>query len=209
MEENLRRACYFSALSRLQRGLVHDVRDRLASVALQLELGGEILAREGDSAAALKARLQPSLDRGRAALERVRSEMERALGALAAPEVRGLDLMGALREIEALVSSTARERAVTWSVAPGPNEAIELGLPDVAWEVLAIAAIESMFALPSGGRLEISAEVQRPFAAVVFMGPGQPDPAWYRIASGALESIGGSMRSDPPRLEMRLPLVGS
>ena len=210
MDESLRRTCYFSALSRLQRGLVHDVRSHLGSVALQFELVGEILAREGESAAGLRARLRPSLDRGKSALDRVRAEMERALGTLAAPGTRGLDLMEALHEIEGLVSSTSRERSVTWSLASGPNEAIELGTPDVAWEVLSIAAIESMFALPSGGRLDVTAAVERPFASVVLTGAAAPpDPAWYQIASSALESIGGSMRSNPPRLELRLPMAGS
>jgi hypothetical protein len=211
MDESLRRACYFAALSRLQRGLLHDVRSHLGSVALQLELIGEILAREGESAGGLAGRLRPSLERGKTGLGRVRTEIERTLGALAPPAGSGLDLMDCLREIEALVSTTAREREVTWTVAPAAGPSIALASPVAAREILSITAIESLFALPAGGRLDIGSGIAEHFASVSFAGAAEPAPdlPWFQIVREAVGALGGAARSDSTGVELRLPLLES
>ena len=207
-DESLRRACYLAALSRLQRGLAHDARSHLGSIALQFELIGELLERESPPGEGLARRLKPAVERGRAGLERARRDFELAIGTLAPPAGEVLDLGACLAELEALIAAGAADRPVRWPAEPGASPALRVAHPAIAREALSIAAIEMTFANPPGGPLEVSLDSSRAQARVSFAGAMPPhDACWRRAVEESLASLGGSVRDGEARLELVFPLL--
>lgn len=235
IEIDLRMAAQLRALTRVYRGVAHDLRAPLNAMVLNLEL----LRRSLDPATPRREEMEPKQKRWVDVIEQELQRLRRALDVLLAqtapPEEKAepFDLRGVLEEIEALLYPQARQQQVTLVVAVPEEMVTILALRDQVKQSALNIAINALEAMPEGGTLSMALErdAQRARMRISDTGPGIPPELRERIfemhfttkqsgtgiglyvARSMFEAQGGTLRAgksgpDGTTFELSLPLSG-
>ncbi len=234
LETDLRQAAQLRGLTRLYRGVAHDLKAPLNAMVLNLELLKQSLsapeAADSDELARQRGRLQiveEELARLGRALETLLSQT-----APVRPLRERFDLRDLVREIENLLGPQARQQRVNLRVETPAAEVLVDARRDALKQALLNLAINGLEAMPDGGTLALSSRTDNGVATVAVQdsGPGIPNAVRARVfemhvttkASGTgiglyvartvAESDGGSLRlvstgDDGTLFEVTLPLA--
>ncbi len=234
LETDLRQAVQLRGLTRLYRGVVHDLKAPINAMVLNLELLKQSLAnpREAgpDELASQCARVQiveEELARLGRALETVLSQ-----AAPARAQTERFDVRELIREIEQLLGAQARQQEVGLRVETPKTAVPVTGHRDALKQAALNLAINSLEAMPESGTLTISLRTEGAMAIVAVQDSGPGIPASVRgrvfelrvttkltgtgiglyVARTVAEADGGSLRlaatgDDGTLFEMALPLA--
>jgi signal transduction histidine kinase len=185
IETDLRMAAQLRALTRLYRGVAHDLRAPLNAMVLNLEL----LRRSLDPANPRREDLEARQQRWVAIIEQELQRLRRALDVLLAQtappseKAEAFDLRGVLEEIHALLHPQARQQRIEVEVqVPGESVTVVAHRDQVKQATLNIA-INALEAMPEGGRLAMSLalDTDRAEVRISDTGPGIPPALQDRI----------------------------
>lgn len=235
IETDLRMAAQLRALTRVYRGVAHDLRAPLNAMVLNLEL----LRRSLDPASPRRDELEAKQQRWVGIIEQELQRLRRALDVLLAQtappseKAEAFDLRGVLEEIEALLHPQARQQRVELEVWVPEETVTVTALRDQIKQAALNIAINALEAMPEGGRLAMSLvlDTDRAEVSISDTGPGIPPELQDRIfdmhfttkesgtgiglyvARSMFEAQGGTVRtaSSGPRgttFELVLPRTG-
>jgi signal transduction histidine kinase len=182
IETDLRMAAQLRALTRVYRGVAHDLRAPLNAMVLNLEL----LRRSLDPAAPPREDMAGKQQRWVGVIEQEIQRLRRALDVLLAQtaptseKTEPFDLRGVLEEIEALLFPQARQQYVTLAVRVPDEEVTVVGLRDLIKQSALNIAINALEAMPDGGTLGMSLERDAEIARVRISDTGPGIPAELR-----------------------------
>lgn len=217
-----RHARYLEALAGLSPHHAHDVRGLLGSVALHLDVAGELLASDGEVAPAAVARARAEIGRARSGLREVLEALEALLGLTRSwpPGTQRFDLRDLVRDLEATLAPAVHDRKFEWSARlPGPP-AFVTGEREALRQAVLIAVVEMLLGLTPPGRLELTLtpvgdRVELAIAGVSTAGAPLSDPGAPTVASDSdrlevvrttFQSNGGLARAEgAARLVLTLP----
>ncbi|HEV8628995.1 MAG TPA: HAMP domain-containing sensor histidine kinase [Thermoanaerobaculia bacterium] len=233
IETDLRLAAQLRALTRVYRGVAHDLRAPLNAMVLNLEL----LRRSLDPAAPPRPDLADKQQRWLSIIEQELQRLRRALDVLLAQtappseKAEAFDLRGVLEEIQALLYPQARQQRIELDSRVPEGEVTVVALRDQVKQSVLNIAINGLEAMPDGGKLGLSLErdTDKALVRVSDTGPGIPPELCDRIfdmhfttkqsgtgiglyvARSMFESQGGSLRTassgpEGTTFELTLPL---
>jgi hypothetical protein len=204
---------YLDALASLTPHHAHELRGRLGTCAVQLDLATELLAHGPVSAANLE-RARVETTRARAGLRDLTTALEVWLGLTRAPaDAAACDLQEFARELEQLLAPAARDRRCRMTFTP-PTSAAVTPLPRETVRRAAIAAaVKALDAVPHGGRIEVRFEALEAVCSMTLTSFDAGDAElreidWgemRKILSAALESNACTVRSTHGRIELCFP----
>jgi signal transduction histidine kinase len=235
VEIDLRMAAQLRALTRVYRGVAHDLRAPLNAMVLNLEL----LRRSLDPTTLRREDLESKQQRWVNVIEQELQRLRRALDVLLAQTAPPLekaepfDLRGVLEEIEALLYPQARQQQVTLAVTVPEETVTMVGLRDQVKQSALNIAINALEAMPDGGTLAMALERDgaRARMRISDTGPGIPPELRERIfdmhfttkqsgtgiglyvARSMFEAQGGTLQAassgpEGTTFELELPLTG-
>ncbi len=235
IETDLRMAAQLRALTRVYRGVAHDLRAPLNAMVLNLELlrrSLDSMAMPGQDVAAKQQRWVAVIEQE---LQRLRRALDVLLAQTAPPSetAEPFDLRNVIEEIEALLYPQARQQQVTLDVlAPDDVVTVVAHRDQIKQSVLNIA-INALEAMPAGGTLSMSLEREEASARVRVSDTGPGIPAELRdrifdmhfttkesgtgiglyVARSMFEAQGGTVRAassgpEGTTFELLLPLPG-
>src|SRR6185503_17617944 len=176
IEIDLRMAAQLRALTRVYRGVAHDLRAPLNAMVLNLEL----LCRSLDPETPRREDLEAKQQRWVAVIEQELQRLRRALDVLLAQtappaeKAEPFDLRGVIEEIEALLYPQARQQQVVLDVSVPEDMVTVVGFRDQVKQSALNVAINALEAMPDGGRLALSLERdgERARMRIADSGPG-------------------------------------
>jgi hypothetical protein len=212
-------AGYLRALAILNPHQAHDLRARLGTVAIHLDLAVELLGSH-DAAGSATPRARAEAVRAAAAVREVLPALEGVLaltrGGVA--KVERFDAWTLIPELETALASAVRDRRLEWLGHPqGPPAFVEAERGALR-QALVIVGAEALAALPHGGRLEAfvstsDGRVALVVAATAAAGdapasaashPGAVDP--LAAVRAAMDASGGRFRvTGSGQFELALP----
>jgi len=235
VETDLRMAAQLRALTRVYRGVAHDLRAPLNAMVLNLEL----LRRSLDPTTPRREDLESRQQRWVTVIEQELQRLRRALDVLLAQtappseKAEPFDLRGVLEEIEALLYPQARQQHVTIEVAVPGDMVTIVGLRDQVKQSALNVAINALEVMPEGGTLAMALEreVGRARMRISDTGPGIPPELREKIfdmhfttkesgtgiglyvARSMFEAQGGTLKAassgpEGTTFELELPLQG-
>ena len=235
VEIDLRMAAQLRALTRVYRGVAHDLRAPLNAMVLNLEL----LRRSLDPTTPRREDLESKQQRWVNVIEQELQRLRRALDVLLAQtappseKAEPFDLRGVLEEIEALLYPQARQQQVTLAVTVPEETVTMVGLRDQVKQSALNIAINALEAMPDGGTLAMALERDgaRARMRISDTGPGIPPELRERIfdmhfttkqsgtgiglyvARSMFEAQGGTLQAassgpEGTTFELELPLTG-
>ena len=235
VEIDLRMAAQLRALTRVYRGVAHDLRAPLNAMVLNLEL----LRRSLDPTTPRREDLESKQQRWVNVIEQELQRLRRALDVLLAQtappseKAEPFDLRGVLEEIEALLYPQARQQQVTLAVTVPDETVTMVGLRDQVKQSALNIAINALEAMPDGGTLAMTLERDgaRARMRISDTGPGIPPELRERIfdmhfttkqsgtgiglyvARSMFEAQGGTLQAassgpEGTTFELELPLTG-
>lgn len=235
VETDLRMAAQLRALTRVYRGVAHDLRAPLNAMVLNLEL----LRRSLDPTTPRREDLEAKQQRWVTVIEQELQRLRRALDVLLAQtappseKAEPFDLRGVLEEIEALLYPQARQQQVTVEVAVPDDMVTVTALRDQVKQSALNVAINALEVMPDGGTLAMALEreVGRARMRISDTGPGIPPELREKIfdmhfttkesgtgiglyvARSMFEAQGGTLKAassgpEGTTFELELPLQG-
>ncbi|HXT49966.1 MAG TPA: ATP-binding protein, partial [Thermoanaerobaculia bacterium] len=186
VELDLRMAAQLRALTRVYRGVAHDLRAPLNAMVLNLEL----LRRSLDPTTPRREDLETKQQRWVTVIEQELQRLRRALDVLLAQtappaeKAEPFDLRGVLEEIEALLYPQARQQYVTLAVTVPEEMVTVVALRDQIKQSALNIAINALEAMPEGGTLSMALErdgADRVRVRIADTGPGIPPELRERI----------------------------
>jgi signal transduction histidine kinase len=235
VEIDLRMAAQLRALTRVYRGVAHDLRAPLNAMVLNLEL----LRRSLDPTTPRREDLESKQQRWVNVIEQELQRLRRALDVLLAQTAPPLekaepfDLRGVLEEIEALLYPQARQQQVVVAVTVPEEMVTVIALRDQVKQSALNIAINALEAMPDGGTLAMALERDgvRALVRISDTGPGIPPELRDRIfdmhfttkqtgtgiglyvARSMFEAQGGTLQAansgpEGTTFELELPLTG-
>lgn len=236
VETDLRMAAQLRALTRVYRGVAHDLRAPLNAMVLNLEL----LRRSLDPTTPRREDLESKQQRWVTVIEQELQRLRRALDVLLAQtappmeKAEPFDLRGVLEEIEALLYPQARQQHVTVAVQVPDDMVTVVGLRDQVKQSALNVAINALEVMPEGGTLAMALERLdgRARMRISDTGPGIPPELREKIfdmhfttkesgtgiglyvARSMFEAQGGTLTAassgpEGTTFELELPLQGS
>jgi len=220
LDTQARHARYLEALAGLSPHHPHDVRGLLGSVALHLDVAGELLA--GDVAPAGVERARAEMGRAKTGLRQVLEALEALLGLTRSSPAgtQRFDLRELIRELQAMLAPAVHDRKFEWSAHLPEPPAYVTGEREALRQALLIAVVEMLLRLMPPGRIELSVtsagdRVELAIAGVSaagtpHSGPGDADTPGgsdvLEIVSTTFEPNGGVARAEgAARLVVTLP----
>ncbi|HEV8242349.1 MAG TPA: ATP-binding protein [Thermoanaerobaculia bacterium] len=178
VETDLRMAAQLRALTRVYRGVAHDLRAPLNAMVLNLEL----LRRSLDPTTPRREDLEAKQQRWVTVIEQELQRLRRALDVLLAQtappseKAEPFDLRGVLEEIEALLYPQARQQRVTVDVKVPDDMVTVVALRDQIKQSALNVAINALEVMPDGGTLAMTLERHdgRARMRISDTGPGIP-----------------------------------
>ena len=235
VETDLRMAAQLRALTRVYRGVAHDLRAPLNAMVLNLEL----LRRSLDPTTPRREDLESKQQRWVTVIEQELQRLRRALDVLLAQtappseKAEPFDLRGVLEEIEALLYPQARQQYVTVEVAVPDDMVTVVALRDQVKQSALNVAINALEVMPEGGKLAMALERddRRARMRISDTGPGIPPELREKIfdmhfttkesgtgiglyvARSMFEAQGGTLKAassgpEGTTFELELPLQG-
>ena len=235
VETDLRMAAQLRALTRVYRGVAHDLRAPLNAMVLNLEL----LRRSLDPSTPRREDLEAKQQRWVTVIEQELQRLRRALDVLLAQtappseKAEPFDLRGVLEEIEALLYPQARQQHVTLEVEVPDDMVTVVGLRDQVKQSALNVAINALEVMPEGGTLAMTLERMdgRARVRISDTGPGIPPELRDKIfdmhfttketgtgiglyvARSMFEAQGGTLKAassgaEGTTFELELPLQG-
>jgi signal transduction histidine kinase len=185
IETDLRMAAQLRALTRVYRGVAHDLRAPLNAMVLNLEL----LRRSLDPATPRREDLEAKQQKWVGVIEQELQRLRRALDVLLAQtappaeKAEPFDLRGVLEEIAALLHPQARQQQVALEVSVPEEMVTVVAHRDQVKQSALNVAINALEAMPDGGRLALSLERDgnRARLRIADSGPGIPPELRDRI----------------------------
>jgi signal transduction histidine kinase len=232
---DLRMAAQQRALTRVYRGVAHDLRAPLNAMVLNLEL----LRRSLDPATPRREEMEPKQKRWVDVIEQELQRLRRALDVLLAQtappseKAEPFDLRGVLEEIEALLFPQARQQAVKVAVSVPEEPVTVVAHRDQIKQSALNIAINALEVMPDGGTLAMSLERDGESAQMRISDTGPGIPPELRdhifdmhfttkesgtgiglyVARSMFEAQGGTLRAgksgpEGTTFELSLPLTG-
>ena len=236
VETDLRMAAQLRALTRVYRGVAHDLRAPLNAMVLNLEL----LRRSLDPTTPRREDLESKQQRWVTVIEQELQRLRRALDVLLAQtappseKAEPFDLRGVLEEIEALLYPQARQQRVTLEVKVPDDMVTVVGHRDQVKQSALNVAINALEVMNEGGTLAMTLERLdgRARMRISDTGPGIPPELREKIfdmhfttkesgtgiglyvARSMFEAQGGTLNAassgpEGTTFELELPLQGS
>ncbi len=219
LDAQARRARYLQALAGLSPHHAHDLRGRLGSVALHLDVAAELLSADGETAPAAATRARAEVGRARTGLREVLDAFEALLGLTRSSPAgaQRFDLRELLRDLETVLAPAVRDRKLEWSAVMPEQPAYVAGEHEALRQALIIAAVEMVVGLPPASRLELLLSTPRDRVELSIAGVsahGKPvatraaadDSDPLEILRQTMLSSGGAARGDgATRLVLTLP----
>lgn len=178
IETDLRMAAQLRALTRVYRGVAHDLRAPLNAMVLNLELLRRSLDPTTPRREDLEARQQKWVGVIEQEIQRLRRALDVLLAQTAPPSEKAepFDLRGVLEEIEALLFPQARQQQVEVHVSVPEDMCTVVGHRDQVKQSALNVAINALEAMPDGGRLSLTLERDgdRAHVRIADSGPGIP-----------------------------------
>jgi signal transduction histidine kinase len=235
IETDLRMAAQLRALTRVYRGVAHDLRAPLNAMVLNLELLKRSLDPDNPKREDMLARQAKWVGVIEQEVHRLRRALEVLLAQTAPPSEKPepFDFRGVLEEIEALLFPQARQQRIELVTQVPEHEVTVVAHRDQIKQSVLNIAINGLEAMPEGGRLGLSLEreVGQARVQVSDSGPGIPPELRDRIfdmhfttkqsgtgiglyvARSMFEAQGGTVRTastgpEGTTFELVLPLAG-
>jgi signal transduction histidine kinase len=190
IEIDLRMAAQLRALTRVYRGVAHDLRAPLNAMVLNLELLRRSLEpapadRDEPPRPDLAAKQQRWVNIIEQELQRLRRALDVLLAQTAPPSEKAepFDLRGVLEEIEALLFPQARQQQVAVRTSVPEQTVTVVAHRDQIKQAALNIAINALEAMPEGGTLELRLErdILRALMRISDTGPGIPPELRDRI----------------------------
>lgn len=185
IEIDLRMAAQLRALTRVYRGVAHDLRAPLNAMVLNLELLRRSLDPASPRREDLEAKQQRWVDVIEHELQRLRRALDVLLAQTAPPseKAEAFDLRGVLEEIEALLHPQARQQRVELEMQVPEETVTVTAHRDQIKQAALNIAINALEAMPEGGRLSMSLalDTDRAEMRISDTGPGIPPELQDRI----------------------------
>ncbi len=178
IETDLRMAAQLRALTRVYRGVAHDLRAPLNAMVLNLELLRRSLDPTTPRREDLEARQQKWVGVIEQELQRLRRALDVLLAQTAPPSEKAepFDLRGVLEEIEALLYPQARQQQVELHVSVPEDMVTVVAHRDQVKQSALNVAINALEVMPDGGHLSLTLERDgdRAHVRIADSGPGIP-----------------------------------
>jgi signal transduction histidine kinase len=236
LETDLRQAVQLRGLTRLYRGVAHDLKAPLNAMVLNLELLKQSLSAPQTADPEERSRQRGKVEIVEEELARLGRALETLLSqtAPARPlsESERFDLRALVEETERLLAPQARQQHVDLRVEAPSAEIMVTARRDALKQAILNLAINGLEAMPQGGALSLASRTSDSIATLAIQdsGPGIPESVRPRIfelhvttkASGTgiglyvaravVEADGGSLRlvstgAEGTVFEMTLPLA--
>jgi signal transduction histidine kinase len=210
LQDRLEHAHRSSALSQVVAGVVHDVKNALNAMALQLAILSEKLPAAGEAAAVASPHLgvlREQIGRANDVVSRLQEVADPA-----AP-LGHTDLGALFADVAALFAHEARRRRIHLAPEAARGVARAAGEPVRVGRMLLTMVAAAMAATPDGGRVEASVESadgRAVFRLVHAVGDGELETEYDSgVSAAAARALGGSLVEQTEggvrRVELRLP----